>query len=124
MEPRAKSVFKSLDLPDYVALLFELNNVKNLQDLADLNEIKIRAVESSAGDGKLDSLVDLNSISEKIKYLGFNYKDLKAFRFKPFDFRKLLRLSSSAKEEIGRVVAIAVHPNRLKKNAPTMEIDE
>lgn len=112
MEPRTRSIFKQLELPDHIALLFELSDVKRLQDLVELDEVKIRAIEM--GIGALE--IDFGLQSERIKYLGFDYKDINAFRFKPFDFRKLLRLSGAARDELERIKAIAEKSMRSGEN--------
>lgn len=120
MEPRTKSIFKLLDLPDHIMLLFELNNFTTLQDLVELDETRIKQVESTVG--RLDGdLVDFSEPSERIKYLGFDYKDVSLFRFKPFDFRKLMRVSSAAKEETQHAAAMAA---KYAQMAPKIEIDE
>lgn len=102
MDEESKSLLKSIKLPDNFSMLLELYGLRTVEDLSQLDEATINEVVAFVRNGSLEEMVDMESKTNRIKYLGFNYTDLKTFKFAPFDLKKLKTVSGLADQHIER----------------------
>lgn len=103
MELEAKTILTKVGLPVHVALLLELYGIRTLSDLSSLDSTIIEDVENCVKNGTFEAIVDLEDKSNRLKFLGFDYKSLTSFKFQPMDLRKLLKVSGLAQKELEKL---------------------
>lgn len=100
MEQITKSFLESLGIPRNIWLLMDLYGLRTLSDLTSLDGDMVKDIEASVGNESFAAMVDWSSKEERMKYLGYDCKHLPAFKFKPFDLRKLMVVASAATDEV------------------------
>lgn len=115
MDSQARSVLTEVGLPEHIFLLLDLYGVRTLQDLSALNSSIIEEVESCVKNGTFEGIVDLEDKTNRLKYLGFDYKSIDSFKFQPMDTMKLLKVPDIVKNSLGTAPApvknLKVEPN-------------
>lgn len=96
MDGKTKAFLEGQLIPSYAILLLELYGIVHIEDLKQIGEDEIKSIEESVRDGSFGALVDMESKSVRVKYLGIDLQNLQRFSFRMLDLKKLKAIGVSA----------------------------
>lgn len=103
MDVETRRFLTSFGLRRHVILLLELNGVRKLRDLLLLDDVLIHEIQNRVRNGNISIYAShMERAAMRIKYLGFNYRDIRDFEFLPVDMYKLRRLKPAVQMELRR----------------------
>lgn len=91
-----KEFFTENYIPEHCQNLLKLYGIGSVQDLEAFVEEDIDSLEKCVRDGYFQGEVDFTSKATRISHFGADVVDVKNFRMRPLDRKKLLMLSAAA----------------------------
>jgi hypothetical protein len=88
--------------PNSFSYLLPIAGYRSLKDLDSFDNSQIEDLEKFIRES-LKNFVELNEKSTRMKYLGFDCKDVGSFVFPPGDKRKLMRIESAVAEKLQKI---------------------
>lgn len=103
MESDASNLLNSKRIPEYCQLLLGYLGCRSIGDFIDLTDEDFASIEADVKSGKYSpASFDFASRASRMKFLGFDYKSVSAFKILPLDLKRLKNLPAAATDHLTR----------------------